>query len=97
MPPSRISTSSRSRTVSLRGGSARRTTTRRTTVAPRSGYRRYAPNSYVQRRTARYGLAANRRMSSWTPSVSRATINVPQFVMAQGDAFNHKVEGVKVT
>lgn len=96
MPPSRISTSSRSRTVSLRGGSARRTTTRTRTSAPRYGYRRSAPSYYVARTTSRYGLSANRRMSSWTPSVTRAKINVPQFVMAQVDAFNHKVEGVKI-
>lgn len=86
MPSSRVSTSSRSNTVTLRGGSVKRPTTTRRTYAP--SYRR---RSYVPK------LAIPRRMSSWSgPAVNRSKIDIPQYVIANHNAFHAKAEGVKV-
>jgi len=88
MPRNSISTSSRATTVSLRGGSGKRTTSTRTYTRPYRRSGRYA--SKVTR------LPMTRRMNSWTPRVSKPKINIPQYVLANHNAFHSKAEGVKV-
>lgn len=96
MPSSRISTSSRARSVTLRGGTSRTGSTSRTYSAKGSGYYMGAPRAYVRKPVRRYGVRANRRTNSFQPRITKQQIDIPKYIVANHNAFHSKAEGVKV-
>lgn len=89
MPPSKISTASRSKGVSMRGG-------RKTKKSNYYGKKKSAPTYYIPRATARYGLTMSRARNSYAPSVSKASNSIPKYTLAVVRPFSDNAIGAKV-